>query len=292
MKLPWNTEELEERIEELEQKLEEEKQDKESWRNRFKAEEERRKELSRKKQEAEEELNRLKDKQDKDNEVEEEEEEWDGTFENLDYNSARRLLEKLSTIESGGGELVSIYSPGKLEDHRDLRSIKNSITKNQYSRIQGENGFVAFIDEELGSFILKVAPFYPEKFSIEEKFDVEPIMEFFKRKKYFTLVSAGETYIYTEKGGGFEEVEVLKSRIDREHGKGGFSQGRFEKKREEQIESHLNEIRQVLEGLEGEVYLRGQRDLSKKLPGKFVGGFDPNRSILERFYGLQLGRSN
>lgn len=290
MKLPWNTEELEKKIEELEEQLEEEKEEKKSWKNRYEAEEERRKELSRKKQEVEEELNRLKDSQEKDSETEEKEEKQHTEFENLDYNSARRLLEKLSTIESESGELVTIYSPGKLEDHKDLRSIKNSITKNQYSRIQGEKGFVAFIDEDLGSFILKLAPFYPEKFSVEEKFETKPITDFFERKKYFTLVSAGETYVYTEKDGDFEEIDVLKSRIDREHGKGGFSQGRFERKREEQIESHLDEARQVLEGLDGEFYLRGQRDLCQKLPGEFIGGFDPNRSKLGRFYGPGLRR--
>ncbi len=285
MKLPWNTGELEQKVEELEQRLEDEKEEKNRWKNRFEAEEERRKELSRKKQEAEEKLNRLKDRQEKGSDTSQKEEKRHKGFETLDYESTRGLLDKLSTIESVKGELVSIYSPRELEDHSDLRDIKNSVTKQQYSKIQGEKGVVAFIDDDLGSFILKLAPFYNENFAVGKSFDINSLNKFFESEKYFVLVSAGETYVYREENGDYEELKSLKSRINREHGKGGFSQGRFERKRDEQIDKHINEVEEFLEGLDGEIYLRGERNLCKQLPGKFIGGFDPNRPILGKLYG-------
>jgi hypothetical protein len=94
-------------------------------------------------------------------------------------------------------------------------------------------------------------------------------------------VSAGETKILRESCGDFEIVEHVKSRVDRKHSQGGYSQGRFERKREEQIENHLDRVEELLP--DGAL-LMGEKGLCDRLPGRHVGGFDRNRSLKDELY--------
>ena len=297
MKLPWSSNELEEKeakIEDLEDRISELEEEKQSWENRFESEKERRKKLSRKKQEAEEELNRLKDRLRDKNKSEKDEDTADNSSENkslekISFEKARAMLRKLDSIESDDRDLVTVYSPGKIGGLGDLQGLKNSISAGQFSKIKDLEGFVAFMDQDTGDTVLEMSPFFKSKFVIEEFFDIAELLEFFNLEKYWATVSAGETRIYKEEAGEYEEVESIKSRVDREHSKGGFSQGRFERKRDEQIESHVEEVKQVLEEFgKSDLYLLGDEKLCKELPGEYLGGFDPNRKKPGQFYKFQL----
>jgi hypothetical protein len=136
-----------------------------------------------------------------------------------------------------------------------------------------------------------MTPFYSPKFVLQEFFDVADILEFFRKEKFWVTLSSGNTSIYREKSGKVKEVESIKSRVNREHSKGGFSQGRFERKRDEQIQSHVEDVKKELEELDEEnLYLLGEKNLCKELPGNYLGGFDPNRKRPEQFYQLQFKR--
>lgn len=297
MKLPWNRklEQKEERIEELEEEISRLEEERQSWKERFDSEKERRKKLSREKQEAEEELNRLKDRlrNAKTQESASGEEELTGSegFETIGFEKAKSLLRKLDSMESDEKDLVTVYSPEDLEELEDLRGLKNSITSEQFSKIQSMEEFVAFLDQDTGNTVLKVTAFFESKFVLEEFFDVRDLLEFISSEKYWVLVSAGETKVFREEGGEYEELERIKSRVDHEHSKGGFSQGRFERKRDEQVEGHVEKVRQVLKGLEeDDLYLLGDERLCKELPGEHLGGFDPNRKKPGQFYRFQKMR--
>lgn len=297
MKLPWKKkiEEKEEEIQKLEEQLDELEDEKEQLQDRFDAEQERRKKLSRQKQEAEEELNRVKDKLEQLETGQGDEEEIDKTGEielqQLEFKEAYRLLNKLDTLGSDENDMVTVYSSDNIEEVNDLSGLKNSITGDQYSKLGSFEGFVGFLDPDLGSWVLKSTPFFDSRFELSYGFDTDTVLGFIESEKYWALVSAGETKVYREEKGGFEKVERVKSRVDREHSKGGFSQGRFERKREGQIENHLENVREVLEQYnEEEVYLLGDERHCKELPGQYLGGFDPNRKKPEQFYQFQLAR--
>ncbi len=295
MKLPWKKkiEEKEEEIRKLEERISEIREEKKRSEERFEAEQERRKKLSRQKQEAEEELNRLKDRleqlesEEGDEEASEEEE---IELQGLDFQEAYRLLNKLDSLDSDEKDMVTVYVPEGIDDVNDISGLKNSVTKNQYSKLGKLEGFVGFLDPDLGSWVLKIVPFFGPRFELSYGFDTDELLGFIESEKYWVMVSAGETEVYREENGDFEEVERVKNRVDREHSKGGFSQGRFERKREEQIETHLENVKGVLEEYEEEkIFLLGDERFCKELPGEYLGGFDPNRRKPGQFYSFQLG---
>lgn len=293
MKLPWNQQdkiqELEGRIETLQEEKAQLEQKLEKWKSKFEAEEERRSELSRKKQEAEEELKRLRTKleqlEQKEGEEQEETEEK-LEFRSLNMKEVKKTLEKIGTIQSGEKELVTVYSPGSVEDLSELTLLKNSVSKEKFSRIKQLDSFAAFIDPELGTFILKATPFFSEKVSVGKSFDTEELTAFIEKEKNWCLVSAGETLLYREENGSYEEVERVKTRVEKEHSKGGFSQGRFERKRNDQIDKHLKKTEKLLK--DREAFILGNKQLCQDLEGKYVGGFDPNMKKPEQFYQFRL----
>ena len=294
MKLPWKNQELKDRIEELEALLTEKKEEIEKLEEMLEAEKDRRSGLARQKQDAEEELNQLKDRlrnleEETSDNVEEKTERPEA--ESLGFENAANMLKKLDSMESPKKDLVTIYSPSEIDDLDDLRGLKNSISKEQYSRIKGLSSFCAFLDQDTGDTILETRPFFDSRFEVEEFFDAEELLEFIRSEKFWALVSAGNTRIFREENGDWKEIESIKSRVDREHSKGGFSQGRFERKREEQIEKHVNQVREKLKEFEEEdLYLLGTQELCEKLPGRYLGGFDPNMKRPDQFYRFQVMR--
>lgn len=291
MKLPWGEdEEKKKRIEELEQKVEELEEKRDEFKSRFEAEEERRSELATKKQKAEKRINVLEQRlQTLEEQQKEEEQEEEETIETraLSFQEAHRLLKKLDTVESPEEDLTTIYSPGKISSMDDFKGLKNVITREQLEDIQQHESFIAFLDQDFFHEILKTRPFFKSAWSVDEEFDLGSVLEFIETEKTWVLVSAGETEIYKERAGEFEKVNVFKSRIDKKHSKGGFSQDRFERKREEQVEEHLGEVGAAIKNKRA-VYLLGERDLCKRLPGQYLGGFDDNNSLPDEFYKFRL----
>ncbi|MFB6204751.1 MAG: Vms1/Ankzf1 family peptidyl-tRNA hydrolase [Candidatus Nanohaloarchaea archaeon] len=283
MDWPWEEDEEKERLRQQVQKLEEEI---ESWKERYEAESERRQELSRKKQEAEEELNRLKDRLRTLEDDEDDEEDEDGTSpEELGFEEALQLVRKLGSIQSGERDMVTVYRGESVDEIGDLQGLKNSITGEQLAFLQESPG-VYFFDSQLPDIRLKTRVFYSPEWSLDTGFDTSTIREFIEEQKIWVLVSAGDTKIYREEGGRVEELDHIKSRIEHKHSQGGYSQSRFERKREEQVENHLEEVRAALEDHEDPLLL-GEERLCKELPGTHLGGFDPHRKAPEKLYSFQ-----
>lgn len=290
MKLPWiqkeKIEELEEEIDELEKKLEDEENEKESFRNRFEAEKERRSELASKKQEAEKELNKLKQKKNQDKEESQHQQSSESTQKQISLEKAKRILDKLDSVKSPEKDILTVYSPESLQQISDLKGLKNSVSKKEYQFLKGE-GFAAFMDPDITSIKLKTRSFFSPKWGVDNSFDVRALKEFFEEEKQWAAVSAGETQIVKEKDGEVLEKDEVTSRVNRKQKKGGFSQGRFERKRDKQIDEHL---KQVEERVTEETLLVGEKRLCKKLSGRYLGGFDEGRGLVNALYGFSLER--
>jgi hypothetical protein len=288
MELPWG-EDKKERIEELEEELEEVNEERQRLKEQLEAEKERRSKLSTAKQEAEKEKKKLKNKL---RNLKEEKKETDSAEESswrkLEFEQAQRILEKISSVESSEKDLVTVKSPGKASELPDLKGLKNSLNSESFSKIKDESSFIGFLDDDFLDVVIKTRPFMDADWELAEAFRSEEVLDFIDSEKHWVLVSSDRTRIFKEESGNFSELENFSTRVDRKQKKGGFSQSRFERKREEQIQEHVEKTEEKLEDLEN-VKLLGEKSLCEKVPGEHLGGFDSSKPAgPDMFYSFRL----
>jgi predicted RNase H-like nuclease (RuvC/YqgF family) len=290
MKFPWNRkqkiEEMEKQLEEMQNKLEKKEKEKEKFKNRFEAEKERKAKLATQKQEAEEKLNKMQDNGTEEDSLNEGSSENSSTSHEISVEKVKALLEKLESMKSPKKDFVSIYCPGKLSYLPDVKGLKNTVSREKYEFISDE-GFLAFIDPDLINVKLSSRDFSSPKWETSREFRTQDLREFISKKKKWAVISAGNSIVIEEADGEILEKEEIESRVDRNQKKGGYSQDRFERKREEQIEEHLD---QVEEKIKEETLLLGEKRLCKKLPGNFLGGFDDSKGLVSALYGFRIER--
>lgn len=294
MKLPWNqNQELKEKISELEEELEETQEDKESVEKQLEAEKERRSKLSSQKQEAEKQLNKLRDKlENQDTQKQEKETHKKNGWRKLGFKEAEKTLKKIGSLKSPEKDLTTVYHSEDVNKLPDLKGLKNTLNSEDYKRISSEQNVVAFTDGSTFNFILKTRPFFDANWSLGKSFDVQEVLEFMEKNKHWALVTTGETKIFEEQNGVISEVERVKTRVDNKQKKGGFSQGRFENKRDEQIQEQVKKTRKTLKQFEN-VKLIGNKKLCKKLDGKYLGGFDSSKNVsAEALYSFKIKNCN
>lgn len=289
MKLPWNS--YKQKIEELEEEIETLKEEKHSLEERLDAESERRSKLATKKQEAEKKLKKTRQKLEE-TETKEEGKDRSGEdrdWEDLEFNEARKILEALASVKSPERDLVELESSSGVSDMQDVKGLKNSLNRGQYEKVRDLERFVAFFGcEGLFETVIKCRPFTETRWSLDNSFSVK-ILKFIEERKHWALVSANRTRIFEEKNGDYSVVEEIQNRVEKKQKKGGYSQDRFERKREQQIQRHIDETEEALEDLEN-IKILGDRRLCEDLDGEYLGGFDSSRkagpSLFYRFRRL------
>lgn len=78
---------------------------------------------------------------------------------------------------------------------------------------------------------------------------------------HLALVRSDLFAMGTYEGGHRIDFEGFESDVKGDHSKGGFSQARFERRRDQQIESHLDRVHEVLDGVERPLYVVGESTL-------------------------------
>lgn len=276
-----NSDELEQEIEQKKEEINKLEEEKESLEAQLESSEEKRKKLARQKQEAEEKLNRLKDKLESRKTEEETKETKETEFQRLSFKRAKKLIDKLASIQDE--DLVTIYSQGDFE-------LDNFVEKKLIEEVANYDEFILFTDNGFFDYLIRTRPFYAEEITVDEIFDTQQIEEFIWEEKIWVTVSAGEAHIYREQNGEIEKVEDLKTRIESQHGKGGFSQGRFERKRDQQIEEFSELVEEKIGELDNEdIYLVGEKRICKEIEGgEYLGGFDDNRKTVDALYQFRF----
>ncbi|EGQ42875.1 MAG: hypothetical protein J07AB43_08640 [Candidatus Nanosalina sp. J07AB43] len=280
MELPWRKyNKIKERKSELKEELREVKEQRDRYQEQFKSEKERRSKLSAQKQEAEEKLNKLQDKLETANISNKTEKTEKTQLKDikLSVEQTKNILDKLSTISSHKKDLVSVYSTGGVEDLKDFKGFKNTLSSQKISQITSERTQIFFTDEKAFDITLRTRPFFSDSWSLDNSFNVKKVDEFIQEKKHWALVSAGETTILSEKAGNTEKIDEVNTRVENKQKKGGYSQDRFERKRQEQIQQHEDKVEEKLEDLTN-LKLLGNKKICKELPGEYLGGFDSSRN--------------
>lgn len=294
MELPWNKKErLQEEKDKLEAKIKELEEERDKYREKLDAEQERRSKLSKEKQEAQEKLNRLQDKlNNTETTTNKQEDKKEIEWTKLSLSEVKNLLEKLESVNSPEKDLVTVYSPGHMDSLPDTKGLKNTLDSEDYSLLSSKNSFAAFMDGGLFRTILKSRPFFNSDWKLDRKFEVNQIKKFIKEEKHWALISAGKTKIFHEQDGEVKEIDRVKTRVENQQKKGGFSQGRFERKRDEQVEEHTEKTQEAIKELEN-VKLLGNKKLCKELAGEYLGGFDSSKDPgAKMFYNFRVKHYN
>jgi len=274
-----------EKIEELEEKIEDLTEEVERWKKRYQKCDEKRSQLARKKQEAEEERNKLRDKLEslkKEETLQKNETETELTEASLE--DVKQLLSLMNQIESESETFVTCYHNNSKENKDKLAS---KVYSNWFDQVKNYENFIGFFGNNLISYVIKSRPFYKEAVINKNTFDFTQIKEFIEKEKIWVVVEAGESKIIKESDGEYEILNTIKNRINRQHSKGGFSQSRFERKREEQIENHIKELKSVLKKFD-EFYLIGNQRICKKIDAEYWGGFDDNKNLINSLYNFRF----
>jgi DNA repair exonuclease SbcCD ATPase subunit len=152
----------------------------------------------------------------------------------------RKLLKRLQAVRSPEEDLLSAYQESPTGLPPELANLAGSIRSNR--------GMALFHCPQLFSLIL--VPPLPLKASppiLGGTFHMDPLQEILETPVLVILAHAGDTFLgLALSSSGFEVQETVESQIKEKHSKGGWSQKRFERLREEEIKSHADAVVRAL----------------------------------------------
>ncbi|MDH5019389.1 Vms1/Ankzf1 family peptidyl-tRNA hydrolase [Halobacterium rubrum] len=248
--------ELKERIEDLEG-------EKESLANQLAAEEERRSEAARKRQEAERRVNELEAK------IEELEDRLDRAEADdagpdfrgradLTGRRRERVLTLLASLEAGEEGVLTAYVPDDPPD-----AVRDALGE-RAPLVERAAPCVVVRDQE-GVVSLALRPPNPPAAAFCEwgetaRVDREWVAP--TGRYALAVVRADLFAVGTYQDGQQESFEGFESNVKSDHSKGGFSQARFERLRDEQIREHVEKCREALADVEADrTFVVGQETL-------------------------------
>ncbi|MFZ3148099.1 MAG: Vms1/Ankzf1 family peptidyl-tRNA hydrolase [Methanothrix sp.] len=159
------------------------------------------------------------------------------------------LMERLKACRSPRDDLLVAYYPGPVPEDDALPS---QIKKAAFA-IKSKRGGIILHSPQL--FTLQLIPPFPieENHSKEgSTFTLDLFGEMMDTPVLVVSAHAGETFLGVALSReGFEAEELVESSVMGKHSKGGWSQKRFERLREEEIKSHVDMVQQKLAELMG-----------------------------------------
>ena len=159
------------------------------------------------------------------------------------------LLEKLHAIRSPREDLLVAYYPGPIpEDPAIPQPLKRAA-----SAINSRRGGIILHCPQLFSLLL--IPPFPIKESHSHEgagFSLDPIREMMEEPVLLVSAHAGDTFLGVSLSRDkFEAEELVQSSVMGKHSKGGWSQKRFERLREEDVRAHVDLVTEKLETMLG-----------------------------------------
>ena len=183
----------------------------------------------------------------------------DVTFQNISsipILSMANYVCQIGSLQAPDNSLITAYlQPGQslpdLENGRELLESPGYETMGLVDKIASPTGVVVFSDT-LGMVREAVAPFLPvdvSSWQMDARFNTLPLQELIDRKVNLCvlLAHAGESFIgITDNSGSFTDYQIVRSSVKGKHTKGGWSQRRFERLRDEDILHHVKKVKDAL----------------------------------------------
>ncbi len=168
----------------------------------------------------------------------------------LNLHESRQMLSILGSMRSVKHTFITMYLPQnyKMENiDRGFLQHFNEKSIQIMEKLESPTGIIVFhdIDDLVFEIILPPLPIAKHHFSINEKFYVDELDQILKGETsvLIVIVHAGESFIgYTEDGEYLITSQIIRSSVKAKHTKGGFSQRRFERLRDEDIAHHVEKV--------------------------------------------------
>ncbi|MDW7731759.1 MAG: Vms1/Ankzf1 family peptidyl-tRNA hydrolase [Methanolobus sp.] len=185
------------------------------------------------------------------------------------FNKQRteEFLQSLSSFEYPSASLLTVYiaAGGKLDgihDHENLIKLMDSEVLAMVEKVSSPTGLVLFYspDHLVNELIVPPLPLKRSCWITGNTFDTAPLLGLLKTNASICVLvaHAGESFVgYSLDSEEFDSFQVIKSSVKAKHAKGGFSQRRFERLRDEDIAHHIDKVKlslkDLLEEFEGSI---------------------------------------
>ena len=174
----------------------------------------------------------------------------------LNKKNFEDVVFKLGSVRSESKTLHSVYLTGtaSVSDFEFGDFIDESCIY-LFDQIKSHNGKVLFYDEDHCISLAIVPPFaiVGSEWVTDDTLDLNPLKKIFEREGAICGVyaHAGRTVVGIVRGRGGHDVsaEIVRTGVQAKHTKGGWSQRRFERGRDEAIEHHVGKVREHLRSM-------------------------------------------
>nr|CBH39825.1 conserved hypothetical protein [uncultured archaeon] len=173
----------------------------------------------------------------------------------LTADRASDLLFQIGSLRSRNDDLLTAYlRPEETVSDLDRFELDNSV-KYMMARIESPTGIALFYDQKRGSMAPQIVapPFMiPEsRWKLDYAFDTTQLQELLETNRIICIVlaHAGESFIGISDRERVIEYKIVRSSVKEKHTKGGMSQRRFERLRDEDIRHHGEKARSAFEAL-------------------------------------------
>lgn len=221
----------------------------------------------------------------------------------LNLHEIRQILPILSSMHSVKHTFISMYLPQnyKIEDvDRGFLQHFSDNRKQIMEKLRSFTGMVIFhdIDNLIFEIIIPPLPITKHHFSVDDKFNVDELSQILKLESsvLILIVHAGESFVgYTEDGENLIASQIIRSSVKAKHTKGGFSQRRFERLRDEDIAHHVEKvcvaIVEIFENIGKEpdyVLIGGDIQLARAA----LENVDLKSNVIEHSIDIHIGKNN
>lgn len=179
--------------------------------------------------------------------------------ETLFLRRAQAHLQSLSSLRSASSDLLTVYMPpGRSlsgEAYRDMpAALIDPEDLQLIQKTDSSTGYVLFYDPGhlVNELLVPPFPVGNAEWSAGSSFNVEPLLKLMGREEAALVVvaHAGESLVaYSRDSREMDSYELVRSNVKSKHSKGGFSQRRFERLRDEEVVHHAEKARDALEKL-------------------------------------------
>ncbi|MDM7913329.1 MAG: Vms1/Ankzf1 family peptidyl-tRNA hydrolase [Methanotrichaceae archaeon] len=155
-----------------------------------------------------------------------------------------RLARRLLILRSPEDDLLTAY----ISNHAALPSGLPPEAKKLIGALGSERGWAVLHCPQLFTLILKPPlPLTESSISVSGVFQLDLLKEMMETPVLVISAHAGDTFLGVSLNiEGFEAKELVESQVKEKHSKGGWSQKRFERLREEDIKKHVENVIETL----------------------------------------------